>query len=223
VSPAESAGTVDVTVTTAGGTSATSSADQFTFVAPLAVPSVSSVSPSSGSTAGGTQVTVTGSNLSGATAVDFGSVAAASYKVDSATQITAVSPAESAGTVDVTVTTAGGTSATSSADQFTYVAPARTAPVVSALFPKSGSTSGYALVWVFGKNFTNVTKVTFGGTSALYRVFSPQLLITLAPPAPHAGSVDVLVTTQAGGTSAATPADQFTYQQETCFLFFCFG
>ncbi|MGC8201002.1 IPT/TIG domain-containing protein, partial [Salmonella enterica] len=44
-------GTVDVSVTTAGGTSATSAADQFTYVA---APTVSSISPTSGPGAGGT-------------------------------------------------------------------------------------------------------------------------------------------------------------------------
>ncbi len=53
-------GTVDVTVTTPGGTSATSAADQFTYVA---APTVTGLSPTSGSDAGGTPVTITGTNL----------------------------------------------------------------------------------------------------------------------------------------------------------------
>src|SRR5450631_3805837 len=69
-SPAESAGTVDVTVTTPGGASATSSADKFTYVA---APTVTGVIPTRGPTAGGTSVTVSGTNLSGTTSVNFGS------------------------------------------------------------------------------------------------------------------------------------------------------
>ena len=87
-SPAGS-GTVNVTVTTPGGTSATSVADQFAYVA---APIVSSVSPSSGPQAGGTSVTVTGTALTGATAVKFGTTAATSFTVNSATSITATSP-----------------------------------------------------------------------------------------------------------------------------------
>src|ERR1019366_2825485 len=86
-------------------------------------PTVSSVSPNTGSTAGGTSLTVTGTNFSGATAVKFGSVPAASFIVTSSTTVTAVSPAGSSGTVDVTVTTPAGTSPTSAADAFTYVTP----------------------------------------------------------------------------------------------------
>jgi hypothetical protein len=115
--PAGSAGTVDVTVTTVGGTSATSSSDQYTYVA---APVVTGVSPSSGSTDGGTTVTISGSGFAGASSVMFGTNSATVFTVVSDTQITADSPARSAGTVDVTVTTLGGTSATSSADQFTY-------------------------------------------------------------------------------------------------------
>jgi IPT/TIG domain len=67
-------------------------------------------------------VTITGSNLGGATAVSFGDTAAASFTVNSGSQVTAVSPGEPAGTVDITVTTPGGTSATGAADEFTYAA-----------------------------------------------------------------------------------------------------
>jgi PGF-pre-PGF domain-containing protein len=87
------------------------------------LPAVTGISPPSGSTLGGTSVTITGTGFTGATAVKFGSTAAASYTVNSATSITATSPAGTAGLVDITVTTAGGTSATSQADRFTYVTP----------------------------------------------------------------------------------------------------
>ncbi len=85
-------------------------------------PTVASISPASGPPAGGTSVTITGSNLLNAASVDFGSVPARSFVVVSPTQIDAVSPAGSAGeSVNVTVVTPGGTSATGSPDLFTYV------------------------------------------------------------------------------------------------------
>lgn len=90
-------------------------------------PTVTSVSPNTGPQEGGTYVTITGTNFTGATAVSFGgtptlSGAFGGFTVVSATEITATAPAESSGTVDVTVTTPAGTSPTSSADQFAYVA-----------------------------------------------------------------------------------------------------
>jgi len=88
---------------------------------PLAAPAVAAVSPPHGSAAGGTTVTITGTAFTGATAVHFGTVPAASFTVNSATQVTATAPAAaSAGTVDVTVTTPGGTSAVGPAGRYTY-------------------------------------------------------------------------------------------------------
>jgi hypothetical protein len=86
--------------------------------AQFAPPTVTNVNPNTGSTAGGTTVTITGTNFFAVTAVSFGGKAAA-FTPNSPTQITATSPAGT-GTVDVTVTAGGGTSATSAADRFTY-------------------------------------------------------------------------------------------------------
>ena len=106
------------TLTASDGSLAGTTSNTFT-VNPL--PTVSSISPSSGTTYGGTPVTITGTYFTGATVVKFGPTAAASFTVNSATSITVFSPPGSAGIVDVTVTAPGGTSITSSADQFTYV------------------------------------------------------------------------------------------------------
>ena len=83
-------------------------------------PLVTGITPSSGPTTGGTSVTITGSNFSGATAVDFGSNPATSFTINSSTSITATSPAGS-GKVDITVTTSSGVSSVVSADAFVYI------------------------------------------------------------------------------------------------------
>jgi hypothetical protein len=163
VVPAGAVGTVDVTVTAPGGSSATSSSDQFTYTAASA-PTVTGVSPNTGTTAGGGTVTITGTHFTGATAVNFGTVAAAGFTVNSDTSITATAPPEAAGTVDVTVTTAGGTSATSSADHFTVTATS--APVVSGVTGSSGDAAGGEVVTVTGSGFTGATAVSFGTTPA---------------------------------------------------------
>lgn len=114
--PAEAAGTVDILVTTPQGPSLPSAADRYTFRAPA----VTRLGARSGTTSGGTKVIISGSDLQGVTAVQFGSVEATSFSVNKAgTKITAFSPPEVAGQVDVTVTTPGGISTTSSADLFT--------------------------------------------------------------------------------------------------------
>lgn len=75
----------------------------------LPAPTVESVSPAAGVAAGGTSVTITGRDLTGATAVTFGGVAATSFTVDSMMQITAEAPAGTVGATDVAVTAPGGT------------------------------------------------------------------------------------------------------------------
>jgi hypothetical protein len=74
-----------------------------------AVPQVSSVSPSGGSILGGTPVTITGSNFTGATSVTFDGVSATSINVVNSTTITCVTPAHVQGLVNVVVTGPGGT------------------------------------------------------------------------------------------------------------------
>jgi hypothetical protein len=104
-----------VTVTTPGGTSA---AAQYAYDSGGGVPTIAGLSPNHGPAAGANQVTVTGSGLTGATAVTFGSNAGTGINVVDDGQLTVTAPAaSSSGSVDVTVTTPGGTSA---AAQYAY-------------------------------------------------------------------------------------------------------
>lgn len=83
-------------------------------------PTVTDVEPASGAARGGTSVTITGCKFTGATAVTFGSTAAASFTVASDSQINAVSPAHATGAVTISVTAPAGNSAPATSDQFTY-------------------------------------------------------------------------------------------------------
>jgi len=73
-------------------------------------PVVTRVSPNTGLAAGGTAVTISGWNFTGATAVTFGGTAATAVVVVDPITITATSPAKAAGTYDVVVTTPRGSS-----------------------------------------------------------------------------------------------------------------
>ena len=202
--PAGSPGTVDVTVAAAGATSATSTADHYTY---LSAPTVSAVSPSSGPLAGGTSVTITGTNFTGVTAVHFGTASATPITVNSAQSITVPAPAGSVGPVDVTVAASGGTSTTSTADQFTYLVSST--PTVSVVSPSSGPPTGGTSVTITGTNFTGVTAVHFGTASATPITVNSAQSITVPAPA-GSGTVDVTVTAS-GGTSATSTADHYTY------------
>jgi alpha-tubulin suppressor-like RCC1 family protein/sugar lactone lactonase YvrE len=83
------------------------------------VSTVSNVQPNAGPLAGGTRVSITGSNLEHVSAVKFGSNNSTSFRVNSETSITAVAP-PGTGTADVTVTSPSGVSATTSADKFSW-------------------------------------------------------------------------------------------------------
>lgn len=85
------------------------------------VPSVSAISPNSGTTLGGTAITITGANFAAGATVSVGGAAATNVVVASATSITAVTAARGAGSVEVTVTVNG--RAGSLPNAFTYVAP----------------------------------------------------------------------------------------------------
>lgn len=203
VSPAHVAGTVDVTVTTPAGTSATGVADNFTFVAPL--PTITAVSPHSGPVVGGSSVVITGTGFTGATAIKFGTTNATSFVVNSAVSITAVVPAHTAALVDITVTTPGGTSTTSSADQFTF----STIPYVTIVSPNNGVVSGGTSVAISGFQFTGSTVVLFGTTPAASFIVNSDVSISATSPA-STGSVSVRVSAPPG-TSAIVPAAAFTF------------
>jgi hypothetical protein len=106
-------------VSTSSDTTPVTSCPYYIGTGPAA-PCITSVSPKSGPAAGGTSVTISGINFTGATAVKFGTAAATGVIVHSGTSITATAPAGT-GTVNVTVTTPAGTSPTSRFDRFKYV------------------------------------------------------------------------------------------------------
>jgi IPT/TIG domain len=163
------------------------------------------VNPSAGRESGGTTVTISGTNLSGATAVRFGSTDAASFSVSSDTSIAAVSP-PGTGTADVTVTTPGGTSSNSSGDRFSYAG----LPTVTGVAPVTGPVDGGTAVTISGTNLTGATAVEFGPTGAAsYTVKSAASIIAVSP-AELAGVVQVSVTTP-GGTSSTSSNTRFKF------------
>ena len=114
-------GPVNVVVQTAGGNSATSSADQFFYGSP---PAITGLRPQSGPVTGGTTITISGTGFTGATAVGFGGLPATSFEVKSDSEIQATTPPEPAGTVDIAVVTPAGANAPTPADRYTYLAAA---------------------------------------------------------------------------------------------------
>ena len=174
--------------------------------ATVRAPSVSRVSPASGSTLGGTVVTLTGANFSGASAVKFGDVAGSGVTVVSDKSLRVTSPAHVAGAVDVRVTTPSGTSVAVSAGRFTFSAPP--APAISGIDPASGPAAGGTVVTINGTNLAGATSVKFGDRDARFSVQSDgsitatspmaatsNIAISSLPPAPMRNALEALTVT----------------------------
>jgi len=205
--PAGTAGPVAITVTNPDNQTATFNGFSYT----PAAPSISSVSPSTGSTAGGTTITINGSAFQSGATVKIGGVAATNVTFVSSTQLTAVTPmgpANEQATVpkDVTVTNPDGQLATRSG-AFTYTVPA---PAINAISPSSGLPAGGNVVTITGAGFTSAlaSSVTFGGTAGTNVQIVDAVTLTVVAPAHAAGAVDVVVSM---GTNSVTKAGGYTY------------
>ena len=195
-----------IAVTTPGGTSAPTSAAQVSYGT-----YISRISPNTGSTAGGTAVTITGTGFTGATGVDFGTIAATNFVVNSDKSITVIAPHNPINRpayLDITVTGPGGTSPLTTADVFSYVVPV---PVVSSISPNVGTPAGGTSVSISGVGFTGATTVSFGAIPATQATVSSNTSITAIAPAGTPMSVVDVTVTSPGGTSSLTSSDLFGY------------
>ncbi len=166
------------------------STTSFTVIPP---PTITAFTPTTGSV--GSQVVLTGTNLTGATSVRFGGVNAPTFVVNSATTITVTVPVGAATGV-LGVTTAGG-SATSTGT-FTVTAPA--APTISGFTPASGVLGTW--VTVTGTNFSGTTQVRFNGTVA--ESFVVLSATSIAAPVPDKATTGPITVRNAGGEAVSS-------------------
>jgi acid phosphatase len=191
---------------TLGAAATAPSISEFFTTTANTAPLISTVSPSSGPTAGGTTVTISGTGFAVGATVKFGNTSATNVNVLGSTTITATTPARASGSVNVVVTNPGGQSATKT-NGYTYAAAA--APTVSGVNPTSGPTAGGTSVTISGTGFAAGATVTFGGTTASGVLVNNSTTITATTPAHAAGAVDVVVTNSTGQSGSKTNA--FTY------------
>ncbi len=106
----------------------------------VAPPNVNSISPSSGSSAGGTDVTISGTGFAAGT-VTIGGTSVTNLIIVSTTQMTATTPAGTVGAQDVVFTRTSDGKSDTLAGGFTYTAPAdTTAPSAVSDLATSGAT-----------------------------------------------------------------------------------
>ena len=174
-------------------------------------PSVSGISPSTGSTAGGTDITISGSGFQSGATVTIGGASATNVGVVSSTSITAKTPLgpaseQAAIPMDVVVTNPDGTKATLTRG-FSYFVPALS---ILSVTPSSGPISGGTVVTITGTGFTTAvnSSVTFGGVAATNVTILDAVTMKATTPAHAVGTVDIVVTF---GSSVTRP-NGFTYQ-----------
>jgi hypothetical protein len=169
-------------------------------------PSIRYLTKTSGTTAGGTTLTVHGNDLTHVTAVRFGTRYATHLQVLSRYRVRVVTPAHAAGTVAVEVVTNHGSSVGWRAKRYTYLAP----PTVTHVDPASGPATGGTVVTVRGSGFHTGARVLFGTTAGTSVRVASATTLTVTSPKHAAGPVHVTVST-AYGTSTATAASSYTY------------
>lgn len=158
---------------------------------------MSSLTPSSGSTSGGTNVTITGTGFTTTPTIKFGSSAATIVTAPAAppddTSVVVRSPAGS-GTVQVSLKTAGGT--TYPTPLFSYLPP----PIKTSLSTSGGPAGGGNPVTISGQNLANATSVQFGAAAVAppYTTNNAGTLVLNAPAGTAGTTVGVTVTTNGG-------------------------
>lgn len=172
---------IEIEVTAADGV--TKQTYSLTVTRAAAPPTVTNISPSTGKTAGGTSVTITGTDFTGATSVTIGGELATNVDVESATEITAKTPANGVGAVDVVVTTPAGNGTLSNGFTYTKSTPNLTvsAPNPSPALGESvtftatlsnGSAPSGNVTFKDGTNTIGTISISISGTTATYTTTS---------------------------------------------------
>ena len=199
--PAGNEGSARVFVRNPNGLTASSS---FTYIGPPP-PIVTSISPATGPTAGGTSVTIIGNRFENGTTATIGGNACLLVNVINASTITCTTPAGSVGNAPVVVVNPDGQSAVLSSN-FVYIPP----PTIASISPDTGTISGGTIVTITGTNFITGMTATVGGANCSSLTVASATQITCTTPArTTAGSVNVVVTNPY--SKFATLSSSFTY------------
>jgi IPT/TIG domain len=179
---------------------------------PTATVSITGVSPASGTTTGGTSVTISGSGFEAGATVTFGGVAASVSSI-SATSISAKTPAHAAGTVAVVVSNPDGTGATANG-AYTYTTPSFTltsSPTSRSI--KRGYSTSFSITVTPQGGFTGAVTFSVSGLAAgTSGSFSPTSITTSGTTkltvattrSASPGTYKLKVTGQSGSISGST-------------------
>ena len=167
-------------------------------------PTIATIVPTGGNTAGGTSVVITGSNFFLDPSISIGGSNCINPTLMSSTQLTCITTAHVAGVEDVVVTNSDTQSVTASG-VYTYQDP----PLITNIAPLIGPLAGGTTLTITGSGFVATTSITLDGNACSSPTISATQITCTIPPSP-AGSVDVVVTNPFNQSD--TEQDGFTYQ-----------
>ena len=197
-----SAGLQNISVTTPSGTGTGNN-----LITIYYAPTVTGFSPTWGISAGGTSVTINGTNFRSGASVYFGATQVPTGDVtfigDTALQV--ITPAHTAGIVAVRVVNPTPDFQEASLSGFEY----KDQPTITNVSPSSGPTTGGAHVTITGTYFNTGATVMFGTTSSSSVTVNSSTEIVAVAPAHTAGTVNVTVTNP--NTLYATASNAYTY------------
>jgi IPT/TIG domain/Putative Ig domain len=204
--PPHALGVVDVVVINPDGLTATLPA-AYAYRPKM---TITGVSPNIGPTAGGTSVTVDGSNFIAGAGVTLGGSPAASVTFVSSTQLVFKTPAHTGGRVDLTVKNPSGDFATFP-QAFTF----SPGPIIYSVSPDSGVSTGGTTVALTGANLKTVSQVRFGATPGIIVSTAPSVVTVTTPAlAGGNGNVDIVVTNP-NGTFTVSGGFHYTMEIST--------
>lgn len=187
-------------------------------------PVVRSLTPSTGTSFGGTEVTITGEKFIAGSTVTFGGAAGVNIAVENGNTIRATTPAHASGAVDVQVSGTTGTSTLGQA--FTYVAPggANAAPVVKSVTAKGRKTNEPAGFADVGETIdvtaivedveTPIDKLAYQWTATAGVVTGTGPVVSWSAPASSTTPTDVTITLTVVETYKAPDASGLPVDKE---------
>ena len=192
-SPPNAVGLVDICVTSFSG-GPVESPDQFEY---YTIPTITSIDPSQGPAAGGTEVTITGTDFTSISTVTFeGILATVLDYTQIPTQISVETPPNSTGYKKVRVI--NGPLISTTYINFLYLP---NVPEIDSVDPAFGPTFGGIPITIEGKNFINILSLTIGGYYVENITVDSSIQITATIPAGNPGNQLLILSASNGSVS----------------------
>ena len=171
---------------------------------PSGNPTITSISATTGSTAGGTSLVISGTNLTGTRGVKIGTFDATIETV-TATSVAIRTSAGTGSSLQLHLVADGGWVSSAAGIRYSYVV---LPPTFTSLSITAGPLVGGTRTVITGDNLSSATSVTVDGVAAT-RETNTATSLTITTPGPRTAGAKNIVITTAGGSVTATNA--FTY------------